>query len=185
MLGSARPAPSRAQLLFVLWPIIDGHPHPDSADPWGETHAADCLTGYDDSELGPYLTVTATTDDVTCHLVYAGDASDALLSYAARVARDTEHPPFEGSPIEQARDAFEVAVEKATYEHTREACYDWCEPDPDTSRSIRRMPDSIRAAIEKRARTCATQEEAEYLDVHLCEALGISAPDAPPLRLAA
>ena len=185
MPGSARPAPPRARLLFALWPLIDGRPHLDVADPWGETHAADCLTGYHDEDLGPYLTVTATTDGETCRLVYVGDASAALLSYAARVAADTEHPAFEGSPIEQARAAFEVAVEEAAYEHAREACYDWCEPNPDTSRSIRRMPDSTRAAIAQGAEARATEEEAEILDAHLCDALGIAAPDAPPLRLAA
>ena len=180
------PAVPNVRLLFALWPYVGGRPHPEAADPWGERHAADCLTGYHDDDLGPFLTVVATTDGETCRILYAGDATDALLAYAARVAEDTGHPPFEGTAIDQAREAFGVAVEEAAGEWAREAFMDWCEPDPDTSRSIRRMPESTRAGIASAARHEAHEREGEALDLRLCEALGIDPARAPaPLRLAA
>ena len=167
-----RPGPA---LLFALWPTVDGRPHPESRDPWGERHAADCLTGYHDEDLGPFLTVAVTDDGETCHILFAGDAGHLLRRYAATVAEHTGHPPFEGSAVEQARDAFAVAVEETASEHAREACYDWCEPDPDTSRSIRRMPEHTRRAIREGSEQAATDDEARHLDAFLCDALGIDA----------
>ena len=181
-------------LALALWPVTDGQPHPDAADPWGESHAADCLTDYHDRDLGPYLTVTASTPGAvgrpgeTCRLVFAGDATGALLSYAARVAEDTGHPPFEGEAVEQARQAFGVAVEWAADECAREACLDWMCPDPDTLRPLRRMPERTRSHIAESAHARATEEEAAALDAHLCAALGVDAAGTvqpAPLRLAA
>jgi hypothetical protein len=68
-----------------------------------------------------------------------------------------------------------VAVEETASEHAREACYDWCEPDPDTSRSIRRMPEHTRRAIREGSEQAATDDEARHLDAFLCDALGIDA----------
>lgn len=171
-------------LRFALWPVIDGQPHPEASDPWGETHAADCLTGYHDGDLGPHLTVTASTDGETCRVVFAGDASAALVAYAARVAEETGHPAFEGPAIEQARRAYEIAAEHTADEWGREACMDWCEPDPNTSRSFSRMPDSVRQNIRSGALAQADGIEAARFDSFLCEALGITA-EPVPLRLAA
>ncbi|MDT7858136.1 hypothetical protein RQM47_15925 [Rubrivirga sp. S365] len=199
--------PARATppvLAFALWPLVracpgprsGGQPHPDAADPWGEDHAADLLTDYEPEEVGPFLTVTASAPGAvgrpsgTCRVVFAGDATEALLGYAARVARDTGHPPFEGSAVEQAREAFGVAVDELTHEFGAEAVREWEYPDPDTWRNARRMPESTRAALRTSAEAEAHRVEAEALDAHLCEALGITndGPDAAapaPLPLAA
>lgn len=182
--------PARATppvLAFALWPYIDGQPHPNAADPWGEDHAADLLTDYEPEEVGPFLTVTASTDGTTCRVVFAGDATEALLSYAARVARDTGYPSFEGSAVEQAREAFGVAVDELTHELGTEAVREWECPDPDTWRNARRMPESTRAALRKSVEDEAHRVEAEGLDAHLCEALGITGLDTAtaPLPLAA
>ena len=191
--------PARATppvLAFALWPLIDGQPHPDAADPWGEDHAADLLTDYEPEEVGPYLTVTASAPGAigrpgeTCRVVFAGDATEALLGYAARVARDTGYPSFEGSAVEQAREAFAVAVDELTHEFGTEAVREWECPDPDTWRNARRMPESTRAALRKSVEAEAHRVEAESLDAHLCEALGITgdgtdAAAPAPLPLAA
>ena len=176
---SLDPAYTAPVLAFALWPVLDGQPHPDAADPWGEDHAADLLTDYEPHEVGPFLTVTASAPGAigrpgeTCRVVYAGDATGALLSYAARVAQDAGHPPFEGSPVDQARQAFEVAVGELTHELGTEAVREWECPDPDTWRSARRMPESTRAALVSSVEAEAHRIEADALDAHLCTALGI------------
>ena len=182
-------------LAFALWPVLDGQPHPDAAEQGGEDHAADLLTDYEPHEVGPFLTVTASAPGAigrpgeTCRVVYADDASGALLSYADGVAQDAGHPPFEGSPVDQARQAFEVAVNELTHELGTEAVREWECPDPDTWRSARRMPESTRAALVASVGAEAHRIEADALDAHLCAALGIdvSTGTAPsvPLRLAA
>ena len=179
--------PARATppvLAFALWPLIDGQPHPDAVYPGGEDHAADCLTGYHDQHLGPHLTVSAPTPTAggpgqTCHVVFAGDATKALLGYAARIARDADHPPFEGSAVEQARQAFTVAVDELTKEFGTEAVREWECPDPDTWRNARRMPESTRAALRESVEAEAHRVEAEALDAHLCKALGITGKPVP------
>ena len=185
-------------LAFALWPLVracpgprsGGQPHPDAADPWGEDHAADLLTDYEPEEVGPFLTVTASTDGTTCRVVFAGDATEALLGYAARVARDVGYPSFEGSAVEQAREAFAVAVDGLAYEFGVEAVQEWECPDPDTWRNARRMPESTRAALRESVEAEAHRVEAEALDAHLCKALGITndghdAAAPAPLPLAA
>lgn len=191
-LDPARPAPV---LAFALWPVVDGQPHPDAADPWGEDHAADLLTAYEPHHVGPFLTVTASAPGAigrpgeTCRVVFAGDATDALVSYAARVAQDAEHPPFEGSPVDQARHAFEIAVEELTHELGTEAVREWECPDPDTWRNARQMPESTRGHLRASVEAHAHQIEADSLDAHLCAALGIDRATGTvqpaPLRLAA
>ena len=152
--------------LFAFW-TVDRHGRPtdpDAADPWGERSPFDALE-YDRETVGPFLTVA---DEATGAVLFAGDASDALRSFAAEVYREAGwEPEPDALPVDAALEACNVFASEVADEWGREAVYDWCEPNPDTSRSRRRMPEYVRHNIRDGAQRVGRETAADALRDHL------------------
>ena len=153
--------------LFAFW-AVDRHGHPAdpeaSANPWGEPSPLDALE-YDRETVGPYLTVTHEASEA---VVFAGDASAALRTFAREVAEQTGWPVEPAAlPVDAALAACETLATEAGDEWAREAVYDWCEPNPDTSRHPRRMPEYVRHNIRDGADRVGREEAADALRDHL------------------
>lgn len=152
--------------LFAFW-TVDRHGQPtdpDAADPWGDRSPFDALE-YDRETVGPYLTVC---DEATGAVHFAGDASAALRSFAAEVYEEAGFPPEpDTNPVDAALDACNVLASEAADEWGREAVYDWCEPNPDTQRNPRRMPEQTRRNIREAADKVGREEAADALRDHL------------------
>ena len=152
--------------LFAFW-TVDHHGQPtdpDAADPWGDRSPFDALE-YDRETVGPWLTVA---DEATGAVHFAGDASDALRSFAAEVYEQAGFDPEpDADPIDAALEACNVLASDAADEWGREAVYDWCEPNPDTSRSPRRMPEYVRHNIRDGAQKVGRDVATDALRDHL------------------
>ena len=154
-------------LLFAFW-AVDPHGRPldpDAHDPWGEPSPLDALDVRDPETVGPWLTVI---DEDTEAALFAGDASDALRTFAATVADETGWTPDPDDPPHAAAlDACRVLADETADMWGREAVYDWATPDPDTWRHPRRMPEHTRRAIRHRAEAEGRQDAADALLAHL------------------
>ena len=159
--------------LFAFW-TVDRHgrpTHPDAADPWGDRSPFDALenrqvgAANDRETVGPWLTVA---DEATGAVHFAGDVSGALRSFAAEVyERAGFTPKPDADPVDAALEACNVLASEAADEWGREAVYDWCEPNPDTSRSPRRMPEQTRRNIHEGAQKVGREVAADALRDHL------------------
>ncbi len=163
--------------LFAFW-AVDRHGRPvdpDAYDPWGERSPLDALE-VDRETVGPYLTVL---HEETETLVFEGDVSAALRMFAAEVAESSGWPVDpDALPVDAALAACEVIISEAGDEWAREAVYDWCEPNPDTSRNPRRMPEHVRRGIRRGAEVAGREAASEALRDHLLARVA-------PVRLAA
>ena len=155
--------------LFAFWTLdVHGRPDPESADPWGEPNPLDALDDYDRDTVGPFLTVF---DDDAETVLYAGDATDALRSFAADTSGRTGWGPDPAlGPVDQALDACRALAALATDEAAREAIGDWREPDPDTWRTGP-LPCSVRRSIRHGAEAVGHQDAGDALAAHLLAAV--------------
>ena len=153
--------------LFAFW-AVDRHGRPtdpDAHDPWGERSPLDSLDVRDPETVGPFLTVI---DEATEAVVFAGDASAALRTFAAEVADETGWTPDPDDPPHAAAlDACRVLADDAGDEWAREAVYEWAEPNPDTSRNPRRMPEHVRQGVRHGAETVGREVASDALRDHL------------------
>lgn len=147
--------------LYAFWVIgPDGRPtDPDALDPWGESSALDALDLYD--PVGPWLTVL---DADTQAVLFAGDASSALLAFAADVALRTGGTlDPDPTPIQAARQACSVLTDRFTDDAAHEAAYQWAAPDPDTWRRTATMSHAVRQGIRSSAQAHGrTEADAEF-----------------------
>lgn len=153
--------------LFAFW-AVDRHGRPldpDAHDPWGERSPLDALDVRDPETVGSFLTVT---DETTGAVLFAGDASDALRAFVVETAAETGWTPDPDDPPHAATlDACHVLADAAGDEWAREAVYGWAEPDPDTSRNPRRMPEHVRRGIRHGAVAVGHEVASDALRDHL------------------
>lgn len=163
--------------LFAFWPVdAHGRPHPDAAHPWGERCPLVALDAYPREAVGPWLTVV---DEATEAVLFAGDASHALRSFAADVADDTDGTPDpNASPLDYALAAGHALAAREADEAGRDAVDLWREPDPDTWRQGP-LPEHVRRAIAAGAEQAGREAAGHALRDHLAALV------LPAARLAA
>jgi hypothetical protein len=151
--------------LFAFWPVdTHGCPHPDAATPWGERGPLVALDAYPREAVGPWLTVV---DEATEAVLFAGDVSHALRSFAADVADDTDETLDPGEPpLDRALAACHALVAREADEAGRDAVDLWREPDPNTWRQ-EPLPEHVRRAIAAGAEQAGREAAGRALRDHL------------------
>lgn len=168
--------------LFGLWATdAEGQPsNPDADTPWGDRDPMAYVDEPDAAtELGAWCTIV---DEATEAFVWAGNIEGVLRQYVADVEAQLSlgsghllQWDGEGTPLITAvAKAREFAAEVTADEYGTEACRDWCEPNPDTSRPMRSMPESTRDNISAAAQDAGLSAEAEELAQRILKHAGLA-----------